>query len=95
MTDVGYLSRAFTRRHGAHLRSENKHNYRYYVLDAPIISDAEYDELGFFDLCRARNLESQGVIIPASNVRHLMLRQEVVDAVGAGTFKIYAVETID
>jgi len=45
MTDVGYLSRAFTRRRGAHLRSENKHDYRYYVLDAPIISDAEYDEL--------------------------------------------------
>jgi len=50
---------------------------------------------GFFDLCRARNLDGQGVIIPASNVRHLMLRQDVVDAVGAGTFKIYAVETID
>ncbi len=50
---------------------------------------------GFFDLCKARKLDGQGVIIPASNVRHLMLRQEVVDAVRAGTFKIYAVETID
>jgi lon-related putative ATP-dependent protease len=50
---------------------------------------------GFFDLCKARKLEGQGVIIPASNVRHLMLRQEVVEAVRAGTFKIYAVETID
>jgi lon-related putative ATP-dependent protease len=50
---------------------------------------------GFFDLCKARNLDGQGVIIPASNVRHLMLKHEVVDAVRAGKFKIYAVETID
>ena len=50
---------------------------------------------GFFDLCRARNLDGQGVIIPASNVRHLMLRHDVVDAVQAGKFKIFAVETID
>jgi lon-related putative ATP-dependent protease len=50
---------------------------------------------GFFDLCKARKLEGQGVVIPASNVRHLMLRSDVVDAVRAGTFRIYAVETID
>ena len=35
------------------------------------------------------------MIIPASNVRHLMLRHDVVDAVQAGKFKIYAVESID
>jgi lon-related putative ATP-dependent protease len=50
---------------------------------------------GFFDLCKARRLDGQGVVIPASNVRHLMLRHDVVDAVRAGEFKIYAVETID
>lgn len=50
---------------------------------------------GFFDLCKARKLDRQGVIIPASNVRHLMLRQDVVDAVRAGAFKVYAVESID
>ena len=50
---------------------------------------------GFFDLCKARNLDGQGVIIPASNVRHLMLRHDVVDAVRAGKFKIYSVESID
>jgi len=50
---------------------------------------------GFFDLCKARNLDGQGVIIPASNVRHLMLRHDVVDAVQAGKFKIYSVESID
>jgi len=51
---------------------------------------------GFFDLCRAREeLNGHGVIIPASNVRHLMLKQEVVDAVRAGKFRIYAVDTVD
>ncbi|HQN42102.1 MAG TPA: ATP-dependent protease, partial [Pseudomonadales bacterium] len=51
---------------------------------------------GFFDICRARGLTSeQGVLIPASNVQHLMLRQEVVDACRNGQFKIFAVETID
>ena len=51
---------------------------------------------GFFDLCNARGLSGeQGVVIPASNVRHLMLRQDVVDAVRAGKFRIYAIETID
>jgi len=51
---------------------------------------------GFFDLCDARGLSGeQGVVIPASNVRHLMLRQDVVDAVRAGKFRIYAIETID
>ena len=51
---------------------------------------------GFFDLCQARGLTgSQGVIIPASNVRHLMLRHDVVEAVRNGRFQIFAVETID
>ena len=36
-----------------------------------------------------------GVLIPASNVKHLMLRQEIVDAAAAGKFHIHAVETID
>jgi predicted ATP-dependent protease len=51
---------------------------------------------GFYDLCQARgNMKGQGVLIPASNVRHLMLKHEVVDAVRKGEFQIYAVETID
>ncbi|OOY39245.1 hypothetical protein BOV90_10290, partial [Solemya velum gill symbiont] len=37
----------------------------------------------------------QGVIIPASNVKHLMLKQSVVDAVANGQFNIYAVNSID
>ena len=51
---------------------------------------------GFFDVCNARGLTGeQGVIIPKSNIRHLMLRKDVVDAVHAGRFHVYAVDTID
>jgi lon-related putative ATP-dependent protease len=51
---------------------------------------------GFFDLCRARGLDgSHGVLIPATNVRHLMLRQDVVEACTKGLFAVYPVETID
>jgi len=51
---------------------------------------------GFFDLCRARGLTGeQGVIIPRSNVKHLMLRQDVVEAVENGQFHVYAISTID
>jgi len=51
---------------------------------------------GFFDLCRARGLTGgQGVIIPAANVRNLMLRDEVVQAAAEGRFAVYAVRTVD
>jgi len=51
---------------------------------------------GFFDLCNARGLTGdQGVLIPASNVEHLMLRQDVVEAVAAGRFHIYPTGTVD
>jgi len=51
---------------------------------------------GFYDICVARGLTGeQGVLIPTSNVKHLMLRQDVVDAVERGEFHVYAVETID
>ncbi len=51
---------------------------------------------GFYDTCKARGLTGrQGVLIPRSNVQHLMLREDVVDKVKDGTFAIYAVETID
>ena len=44
---------------------------------------------GFFDLCRARGLQpGQGVIIPAANVAHLMLRPDVVAAVAAGSARV-------
>jgi predicted ATP-dependent protease len=51
---------------------------------------------GFFDICNKRGLTgTQGVIIPAANVEHLMLRHDVVEAAAAGRFDIYAVETVD
>jgi predicted ATP-dependent protease len=50
----------------------------------------------FFRICRHRGLNGeQGVIIPEANVRNLMLREEVVEAVRAGTFHIYAINSID
>jgi predicted ATP-dependent protease len=51
---------------------------------------------GFFDVCQARGLTGdQGVIIPSANTRHLMLRQDVIDAVAEGNFHIFPVSTID
>ncbi|MEM8795633.1 MAG: Lon protease family protein, partial [Pseudomonadota bacterium] len=51
---------------------------------------------GFFDICKARGLTGdQGVLIPASNVKHLMLRQDVVDAAADGRFNVYPVSTIN
>ncbi|MBN2243073.1 MAG: AAA family ATPase [Acidobacteria bacterium] len=51
---------------------------------------------GFFDLCRTLELTGdQGVMIPVQNVKNLMLREDVVEAVAAGRFHVYAIETID
>ena len=51
---------------------------------------------GFFDLCKARGLTGeQGVLIPASNEKHLMLRDDVIAAVESGEFHIYSVGTVD
>jgi lon-related putative ATP-dependent protease len=51
---------------------------------------------GFFDICRAQGLTGeQGVLIPISNVKHLMLRHDIVEAAAAGRFHVYPVATID
>ena len=51
---------------------------------------------GFFDVCKSRGLDgSHGVVIPRDNVKHLMLRQDVVDAVRDGAFAVYGVEHLD
>ena len=51
---------------------------------------------GFFDVCNSAGLTGkQGVIIPASNVKHLMLRADVVAAAEDGRFRIIPMETID
>jgi lon-related putative ATP-dependent protease len=60
------------------------------------IGGATFKIEGFFDVCQARGLTgTQGVLIPADNVRHLVLRRDVMQAVLDGRFHIYAVETID
>jgi predicted ATP-dependent protease len=51
---------------------------------------------GFYDACRERGeAGGQGVLIPAANVQHLMLRQDVVEAVAAGRFRVVPVESVD
>ncbi len=51
---------------------------------------------GFFDICNTRGLTGdQAVVIPASNIKHLMLREDVRAAVEANRFAIYSVQTID
>ena len=51
---------------------------------------------GFFDICQARGLTGQqGVLIPAANVKHLMLRDDVVSACAEGKFGVYPVADVD
>lgn len=51
---------------------------------------------GFYDICRVVGLTGeQGVLIPESNIRHLILRSDVIQAVAEGKFHIYPVRTID
>jgi lon-related putative ATP-dependent protease len=51
---------------------------------------------GFFDVCKTKGLTGhQGVLIPAVNVKNLMLKREVVDAVAAGDFHVYQVSTVE
>lgn len=51
---------------------------------------------GFYETCKAINLTgTQGVIIPHQNVKNLMLRKEVVEAVKDGKFHIYPIETVE
>jgi predicted ATP-dependent protease len=51
---------------------------------------------GFYDVCRVKGLTGdQGVLMPASNLRNLMLRADVVKAVEDEKFYIYAVQSID
>jgi len=48
---------------------------------------------GFFDLCKARGLNgAQGVLLPRANLPHLVLRDDVADAIGKGAFHLYAIQ---
>ena len=60
------------------------------------IGGVNYKIEGHYDVCRVKGFsDGQGVMIPKANVHNLMLRADVVDAVKAGKFRIYAVGTID
>ena len=51
---------------------------------------------GFFDICQARGLTGrQGVLIPAANVRHLALRNRVIEAVASEQFRIFPIHSVD
>jgi predicted ATP-dependent protease len=51
---------------------------------------------GFFDICKMDGLTGeQGVLIPSANVKHLMLRNDVIEAVGEGSFHIWPIDSID
>lgn len=51
---------------------------------------------GFFDLCRVKGLNgSHGVIIPKRNVKHLMLKRAVVEAVREKKFSIFPIQQVD
>ncbi|MBP7927374.1 MAG: AAA family ATPase [Acinetobacter sp.] len=51
---------------------------------------------GFFDACKLQGFTGkQGVIIPRQNMQHLMLRQDVIEAVQTGQFHVHAIDTID
>ena len=60
------------------------------------IGGVTYKIEGYFDLCKRRGLTGrQGVVIPVSNVKDLVLKEEVIEAVKEGLFHIYPVSTID
>jgi lon-related putative ATP-dependent protease len=51
---------------------------------------------GFFDVCHTRGLDGRhGVLVPRDNIKHLMLREDVVEAVASGRFHIYPIASID
>ncbi len=51
---------------------------------------------GFYDVCRVKGLTgSQGVVIPASNIRHIIMRKDIIEEVREGKFHIYPVKTVE
>jgi predicted ATP-dependent protease len=64
--------------------------------DAPPLGGINEKIEGFFDVCRARGLTGRhGVMIPEANARHLMLREDVVQAVREGQFHVHTVSNVD
>jgi len=51
---------------------------------------------GFFDVCKIKGLTGkQGILMPIQNVKNLVLKEEVIQAVKANKFKIYAISSIE
>jgi predicted ATP-dependent protease len=51
---------------------------------------------GFFDLCKFRKFDgNQGVIIPRRNIKHLMLKKDVIGAIKEGRFSIYPIDRVE
>ena len=64
--------------------------------DVQAIGGATHKVEGFYDVCKSKGLTGgQGVMLPKDNLRNLVLRDDVIDAVRAGQFHIYAVSNID
>jgi ATP-dependent Lon protease len=64
--------------------------------DVQVIGGVNLKIEGFYDVCKARGLTgTQGVLIPKGNIKDLMLRHDIVDAVRDGKFHIYPIDTID
>lgn len=60
------------------------------------IGGVTYKIEGFFDICKKRGLTgNQGVIIPVQNVKDIVLKNEVIEAVKEGKFHIYPISSID
>ncbi len=64
--------------------------------DVQAVGGATYKIEGFFDLCVAMGLtNAQGVVVPKDNLKNLVLKREVIEAVETGRFHIYGVSTVD
>jgi lon-related putative ATP-dependent protease len=51
---------------------------------------------GFYDLCKFRKLDgNQGVIIPRRNIKNLMIKKDLVDAIKDGNFTIYPIDRVE
>jgi len=51
---------------------------------------------GFYEVCKAKGMTGmEGCMIPQSNVRNLMLKEEVVEAIKEGRFHVWPVKTIE
>ena len=82
---------------GPNYWSIRRHKLIVMVLD---LEETEYTPThkieGFFDVCKVKGLSGdQGVVIPKSNINNLVLKEEIVQAIKAGTFQVYAVETLN